>query len=76
MQIQQRAKRGGAMALVEESGRNLQRTALILRDLLTGFPERATLAHDLFLAEQDGDRIDIRCLSIVHHDNNSFTSPP
>jgi uncharacterized protein Yka (UPF0111/DUF47 family) len=45
------------LALLEESGRNVQRTALLLRDLLTDYPERATLAQDLRLCEQEGDRI-------------------
>src|SRR5947209_3067262 len=43
--------------LLEESGRNLQRTSLLLRDLLDDYPERAHLSRDLFLCEQDGDRI-------------------
>ena len=45
------------LALFEESGRNVQRTALLLRDLLVDYPERAELARDVFLAEQEGDRI-------------------
>jgi uncharacterized protein len=45
------------LALVEESGRNVQRASLLLRDLLADFPERATLAQDLFVCEQEGDRI-------------------
>ncbi len=45
------------LALLEESGRNVQRTALLLRDLLTDYPEHATLAQDLRLCEQEGDRI-------------------
>jgi predicted phosphate transport protein (TIGR00153 family) len=45
------------MALVEEAGRNVQRSGLLLRDLLSEFPERATLAQDLKVCEQEGDRI-------------------
>jgi uncharacterized protein Yka (UPF0111/DUF47 family) len=45
------------LALLEEAGRNVQRTALLLRDLLTDYPERASLAHDLRLCEHEGDRI-------------------
>jgi len=45
------------MALVEESGRNIQRSALLLRDLLVEFPERATLDQDLKACELEGDRI-------------------
>src|SRR3954470_7440502 len=43
--------------LFEESGRNIQRAGLLLRDLLDDYPENAHLARDLFLCEQDGDRI-------------------
>ncbi len=45
------------MGLVEESGRNVQRSGLLLRDLLIEYPERATLAQDLKVCEQEGDRI-------------------
>ncbi|MDQ6810284.1 MAG: DUF47 family protein [Actinomycetota bacterium] len=45
------------MALVEEAGRNVQRSGLLLRDLLVDYPERATLAQDLKVCEQEGDRI-------------------
>jgi uncharacterized protein Yka (UPF0111/DUF47 family) len=43
--------------LFEESGRNVQRATLLLRDLVTEYPERADLARDLLLSEQEGDRI-------------------
>ncbi|HEY4897052.1 MAG TPA: DUF47 family protein [Solirubrobacteraceae bacterium] len=45
------------MELVEESGRNVQRCGLLLRDLLVDYPERAPLAQDLKVCEQEGDRI-------------------
>jgi predicted phosphate transport protein (TIGR00153 family) len=45
------------MGLVEESGRNVQRSGLLLHDLLVDYPERATLAQDLKVCEQEGDRI-------------------
>ncbi|HEX7609174.1 MAG TPA: DUF47 family protein [Solirubrobacteraceae bacterium] len=45
------------MALVEESGRNVQRCGLLLHDLLLDYPERAALARDLKVCEQEGDRI-------------------
>ena len=47
----------GLMALVEESGRNVQRCGLLLRDLLVDYPEHAALARDLKVCEQEGDRI-------------------
>jgi len=45
------------LELLEESGRNVQRATLLLRDLLADYPERAELARDLLLCEQEGDRI-------------------
>src|SRR6195256_2026051 len=48
---------GTLMALVEESGRNVQRCGLLLRDLLRDYPEHSTLAQDLKVCEQEGDRI-------------------
>jgi uncharacterized protein Yka (UPF0111/DUF47 family) len=45
------------MALVEEAGRNVQRCGLLLHDLLVDYPERAALAQDLKVCEQEGDRI-------------------
>jgi uncharacterized protein Yka (UPF0111/DUF47 family) len=47
----------GVFALFEESGRNVQRATLLLRDLLADYPERTDLARDLLLCEQEGDRI-------------------
>jgi uncharacterized protein Yka (UPF0111/DUF47 family) len=45
------------LALFEESGRNVQRVSLLLRDLLADYPEQAALARDVLLCEQEGDRI-------------------
>jgi uncharacterized protein Yka (UPF0111/DUF47 family) len=45
------------MGLVEEAARNVQRSGLLLRDLFTDYPERAPLAQDLKVCEQEGDRI-------------------
>jgi uncharacterized protein len=45
------------LGLFEESGRNVQRTALLLRDLLSDYPERSALAPEILLCEQEGDRI-------------------
>jgi uncharacterized protein len=47
----------GLMALFEESGRNVERTGALLRDLLTDFPEHSGLARDILICEQEGDRI-------------------
>ena len=35
----------------------MQRSALLLRDLLADYPEQAWLARDILLCEQEGDRI-------------------
>ena len=45
------------LELFEESGRNVQRTALLLRDLLTDYPDGAGVAREILLCEQEGDRI-------------------
>ncbi len=45
------------MELVEEAGRNVQRCGLLLNDLLKEYPERAPLAQDVKVCEQEGDRI-------------------
>lgn len=45
------------LSLVEESGRNVQRATMLLRDLITGWPDQADLAREIVLAEQEGDRI-------------------
>jgi uncharacterized protein Yka (UPF0111/DUF47 family) len=45
------------LSLFEESARNVQRAALLLRDLFKDFPEQSALARDILLCEQEGDRI-------------------
>src|SRR5258705_4844170 len=45
------------MSFVEEAGRNVQRSGLLLHDLLVDYPEHATLAQDLKLCEQESDRV-------------------
>jgi uncharacterized protein len=47
----------GLLALFEESGRNVERTGSLPRDLLDDFPERSSLARDILICEQEGDRI-------------------
>ena len=43
--------------LLDECGANVQRTAVLLRDLLVDYPEHAGLAAQVRQAEQEGDRI-------------------
>src|SRR6266699_5321553 len=57
MSVLRRRVDGTLMALVEEAGRNVQRSGLLLHDLLVEYPERAALARDLKVCEQEGDRI-------------------
>jgi uncharacterized protein len=45
------------LGLIEESGRNAERSTVLLRELLAEFPERSGLARDVLLCEQEGDRI-------------------
>lgn len=45
------------LELLEESGRNVQRASLLLRDLLAGWPEHPELARELVVCEHEGDRI-------------------
>jgi uncharacterized protein Yka (UPF0111/DUF47 family) len=45
------------LELFEESGRNVERTAMLLRDLLADYPDNAGLARDVLLCEHEGDRI-------------------
>jgi len=45
------------LELLEESGRNVQRATLLLRDLLASWPERSDLVREVLLCEQEGDRI-------------------
>src|SRR3954451_25382404 len=45
------------LELFEQAGRNVQRTSLMLRDMLADFPESSGLARDIYVCEQEGDRI-------------------
>ncbi|QEC47833.1 DUF47 family protein [Baekduia soli] len=63
----------GVFELFEESGRNVQRATLLLRDLLADYPEHAHLARDLLLCEQEGDRI---THDLIHRLNGGGTGRP
>jgi len=60
-------------ALLEESGRNVQRAAVLLHDLLVDYPERADLAEDLVECEHEGDRI---THDIIHRLRGGDGRPP
>jgi uncharacterized protein Yka (UPF0111/DUF47 family) len=63
----------GVFDLFEESGRNVQRATLLLRDLLVDYPERADLTRDVLLCEQEGDRI---THDIIHRMNGGSSGRP
>src|SRR3954469_22613389 len=63
----------GVLDLIEESGRNVQRATLLLRDLLAEYPERSDLTRDLLLSEQEGDRI---THDIIHRLNGGGAGKP
>ena len=63
----------GVLDLIEESGRNVQRATLLLRDLFAEYPERSDLARDLLLSEQEGDRI---THDIIHRLNGGGSGRP
>jgi uncharacterized protein len=43
--------------LFEEAGRNAERACVLLRDMISTFPEQANLARDILICEQEGDRV-------------------
>jgi uncharacterized protein len=59
--------------LLEESGRNVQRAAVVLHDLLVDYPERADLAQELVECEHEGDRI---THDIIHRLRGGDGRPP
>ena len=58
--------------LVDAAGENIQRSTLLLRELLEDYPERAELARDVFACEQEGDRI---AHDIIHRLNGGRRAP-
>ena len=62
------------LALFEQSGRNAQRASALLREMIGEYPERAELARDVLLCEQEGDRI---AHDIIHrlHESTGKRAP-
>ena len=50
--------------LFQESGRNVQRTALLLRELMSDYPETNGVGAEIVACEHEGDRI---AHDILHH---------
>jgi uncharacterized protein Yka (UPF0111/DUF47 family) len=61
------------LELFEESGRNVQRATLLLRELVADYPERSDLAEDLVHCEHEGDRI---AHDIIHRLNGGGQGKP
>jgi uncharacterized protein Yka (UPF0111/DUF47 family) len=45
------------LGLFEESGRNVHRASVLMRELIADYPEQPELAREILLCEQEGDRI-------------------
>jgi predicted phosphate transport protein (TIGR00153 family) len=58
--------------LFEEASTNIVRAADLLDQMLRAFPERAELARDILICEQEGDRI---THDIIHRLNQTFVTP-
>ena len=57
MRLFRRAVDTVVLDLLEEAGRTVQRASVLLRDVVTDYPEHAELARELKLCEREGDRI-------------------
>ena len=58
--------------LFEEAGANILRAAALLEEMLESWPEKAELARDILIAEQEGDRI---THDIIHKLHQTFVTP-
>ena len=53
--------------LFEEAGSNILRAAALLDEMLRDYPERADLAREILLCEQEGDRITHDIIQRLNH---------
>src|ERR671938_436718 len=58
--------------LFEEAAGNIMRAADLLDQMLRSYPERAELARDILICEQEGDRI---THDIIRRLNETFVTP-
>jgi uncharacterized protein len=58
--------------LFEEAGTNIVRAADLLDQMLRNYPEKADLARDILICEQEGDRI---THDIIQRLNQTFVTP-
>jgi len=63
----------GPLELLEQAGGNVRRTALVLRELVTDYPERADLAGELRELEHEGDRL---AHDVIHRLNGAARGRP
>ncbi len=61
-----RADDRAVLALLEESGANVQRATGVLHALLKDYPERANLAQEMLACEHEGDRITHDIIHALH----------
>jgi predicted phosphate transport protein (TIGR00153 family) len=58
--------------LFEEAGGNILRAAELLDTMLRNYPDQGSLARDILICEQEGDRI---THDIIHRLNQTFVTP-
>src|ERR1700761_2738150 len=58
--------------LFEEAGQNMVRAAILLHELLTGWPDNKQLAGEILDLEHEGDRI---THDIIDRMNHTFVTP-
>jgi predicted phosphate transport protein (TIGR00153 family) len=58
--------------LFEQAGGNILRAAELLDTMLRNYPDQASLARDILICEQEGDRI---THDIIHRLNQTFVTP-
>jgi uncharacterized protein Yka (UPF0111/DUF47 family) len=67
-----RGSDGEFFDLFERAGANVVRSAELLDEMLSGFPESTGLARDILICEQDGDQI---THELIRRLNQTFVTP-
>jgi predicted phosphate transport protein (TIGR00153 family) len=71
--FERRAGDDRLLEMLEEAGRNVARSGVLLQEMLLDFPERAGLARDLLQCEHEGDRISH---DVIYHLAESGSKSP
>jgi uncharacterized protein len=71
-----KGREAALLDLFEAGGRNAERASELLRELLADYPERAELARDVLLCEQEGDRITHDIMLKLNGSNGKWRLPP